>query len=262
MSTANEPILQAHRGVECEYPQNTMVSFRAAVEQGYGMIELDPGVTKDHKIVILHNKTVNATARYDDGRELEEETLLSSLTLDEVRKLDFGIFFSEKFKGERIPLLSDVLKLAEESGVGLKIDNKLRHFPEEDLHTVFSMFAETKAKICVSCWNHEIIERVLRELPRAEVHVDCMTDPGELSWLASVAPREKAVVWLPVDREKASWVKDGFATPESVANVKKFFRLGLWAVKDRESYDRILSDYRPDFVETSGQFKPRSGRKK
>ena len=47
--------LQAHKGVECEYPENTMPSFRAAVEQGYEMIELDVRATKDDRFVLLHD---------------------------------------------------------------------------------------------------------------------------------------------------------------------------------------------------------------
>ena len=51
--------LQAHQGVESECPGNTMSSFRAAVEQGYEMIELDLGVTKDGRFITMHNETIN-----------------------------------------------------------------------------------------------------------------------------------------------------------------------------------------------------------
>ena len=60
-------LLQAHRGVSSEYPENTMAAFRASVEQGYDLIELDPKHTADGKFVILHDKTLARTARDADG---------------------------------------------------------------------------------------------------------------------------------------------------------------------------------------------------
>ena len=36
-------ILEAHRGVSTEYPENTLCALRAAARQGYGMVEVDPG---------------------------------------------------------------------------------------------------------------------------------------------------------------------------------------------------------------------------
>ena len=59
--------LQAHRGVSSDCPENTMAAFRCAALQGYDVIELDPDYTKDGKIVILHDKTLNRTARKADG---------------------------------------------------------------------------------------------------------------------------------------------------------------------------------------------------
>ena len=60
-------ILQAHRGVSSDYPENTMVAYYAAVELGYGMIELDARFTKDNRCVMMHDRTLNRTTRNADG---------------------------------------------------------------------------------------------------------------------------------------------------------------------------------------------------
>ena len=60
-------MLDAHRGVYSEYPENTMPAFKAAAEQGYEVIELDPAVTKDGVIVFVHDSTINRTGRRQDG---------------------------------------------------------------------------------------------------------------------------------------------------------------------------------------------------
>ena len=59
--------LQAHRGVSAEFPENTMVAFQAAADQGYGLIELDPKYTADGQIVMLHDSYLKRTARDADG---------------------------------------------------------------------------------------------------------------------------------------------------------------------------------------------------
>ncbi len=55
-------LYQAHRGVQKEYPENTMAAIRAAKEQGYDIIEIDPAVTKDGVIVLMHDDTINRRA--------------------------------------------------------------------------------------------------------------------------------------------------------------------------------------------------------
>ena len=80
---------EAHRGVGTEYPENTFHSVMAAIEQGYDVIELDVGVTKDDVFVLLHDDTLNRTVRKADGSAIEEKTNLSEVTYEEL----FGIRF-------------------------------------------------------------------------------------------------------------------------------------------------------------------------
>ena len=56
-------LYQAHRGVQKEYPENTMAAIRAAKEQGYDIIEIDPAVTKDGVIVLMHDDTIGVDLR-------------------------------------------------------------------------------------------------------------------------------------------------------------------------------------------------------
>ena len=95
--------LQAHRGVSTDCPENTMAAFRAAVEQGYDIIELDPKFTADNRCVILHDRTLNRTGRLPDGSQLSEPVAIASLTYEEARGYDVGLWFGEEFRGERCP---------------------------------------------------------------------------------------------------------------------------------------------------------------
>lgn len=72
--------LQAHRGVCTEYPENTMAAFWGAICQDYKIIELDPNVTADGKFVILHDNTINRTARRPDGSVVRENRKVTEMT--------------------------------------------------------------------------------------------------------------------------------------------------------------------------------------
>lgn len=91
----------AHRGASAYYPENTMSSFRAAVEMDADMIELDVQLSKDKQIVVFHDAVLQ--------RKTNGKGLLIEKTYSELNKLDAGSWFRKEFKDERIPLLSEVL---------------------------------------------------------------------------------------------------------------------------------------------------------
>ena len=95
------PLLVAHRGVSARFPENTLVAFRAAVDEGSRMLELDVGLTADGVPVVLHDETLDRTT---DG-----EGSLSFATLDQITPLDAGRWFDPAFAGEPVPTLARVL---------------------------------------------------------------------------------------------------------------------------------------------------------
>ena len=84
-------------------PENTLAAFRAAIELGPDMIELDVTLTRDGEPVVIHDDTLDRTT---DGMGP-----VQAGTLAELRALDAGSWFSEEFAGERIPTLAEVLEL-------------------------------------------------------------------------------------------------------------------------------------------------------
>lgn len=83
-----------HRGASAYEPENTLTSFRRAIELGVDAIELDVRKTKDNELVVIHNADVNKTTNGNGP--------VNSFTLEEIKK------FVTK-KGEHIPTLEDVL---------------------------------------------------------------------------------------------------------------------------------------------------------
>jgi glycerophosphoryl diester phosphodiesterase len=59
--TWDPPEVTAHRGGSDERPENTMAAFRNAVAVGADAVEFDVRSTKDHRLVVLHDRTLNRT---------------------------------------------------------------------------------------------------------------------------------------------------------------------------------------------------------
>jgi len=93
----------AHRGCSSLYPENTLSSFREALEIGVDGIELDVRFTKDKEIVVIHDASVDRTTN-GKGR-------VSELTLKQIKKLSIIERKSGRLTQERIPLLKEVIDL-------------------------------------------------------------------------------------------------------------------------------------------------------
>lgn len=95
------PLVIAHRGYSALYPENTMPAFQAAVEAGADMVEFDVRLTRDRRLAVIHDDTVDRTT---DGRGYVRE-----LGLGEILHLDAGSWFGPTFTGTRVPNLESVL---------------------------------------------------------------------------------------------------------------------------------------------------------
>ena len=76
----------AHQGGEDEFPSNTMYAFKRAVRAGADMLELDVGVTRDGKVVVSHDTTLDRTT---NGKGT-----IASRTLRQIRRLDGAYWFA------------------------------------------------------------------------------------------------------------------------------------------------------------------------
>ena len=97
-----------HRGARALEPENTMLSYRKAIELGVDYIECDVHLTKDGHIILMHDHTVDRTTNGTGP--------VNAFTFEEIRRLDAG-------KGEGVPTLQELVDLAK-GIVGLHIELK------------------------------------------------------------------------------------------------------------------------------------------
>ena len=248
--------LQAHMGVASECPANTMPAFRCAAMQAYDVIELDLQFTKDKKIVVLHDNHINRTARNNDGSLIQEQISISDITYEEVLKYDFGVGFSNKYKGTEIPLFEDVLKMAADSNIHLKIDNKIRFFDGEMLCRFFDQIKGFAKYVSITSDNIEFTKRCMKEIPEIAIDYDGEVTEDTLKLLSVIVPQEQLTVWLPYKCKYTHWVKIPFADKNSAELVKRYAKLGIWLISDYKDFYDAAERFQPDIVETDGTIKP------
>lgn len=99
----NDLVVIAHRGASSVAPENTLAAAEQGITYGADMIELDIHLTKDGKIVVIHDHTVDRTTNGTGT--------IADMTLEEVQKLDAGSWKDPKYADQRVPTLDEFLKL-------------------------------------------------------------------------------------------------------------------------------------------------------
>ena len=107
--SCNSILRVAHRGASAQNPENTLLAFRQAIQQGVDMLEIDVHLTADDKLVVIHDSTLERTTNGHGN--------ICDHSLEEIRQLDAG-------QGERIPIFREVIQMARESQIRLCVEIK------------------------------------------------------------------------------------------------------------------------------------------
>lgn len=97
------PLIIAHRGAAQFAPENSLAAFAIAIDQGADGIEFDVHLSRDNQIIVHHD--------YYLGRTENGTGFIGDYSLPELQAFDIGVKFSDKFSGEKIPTLRDVLDI-------------------------------------------------------------------------------------------------------------------------------------------------------
>lgn len=114
----------AHRGASAYYPENTLVSFQAAIQMAADLIELDVRMTADGEVVVFHDEKLS---RLTNGRGR-----IANYSLAELKKLDVGGWFDKRFQGEKIPTLKEALAVCKDK-IALNIEIKDENAPKSHI---------------------------------------------------------------------------------------------------------------------------------
>lgn len=170
------PILIAHRGDKSHCPENTLVSFAAALDDGAEMIELDIALSRDRRMVVIHDDSLDRTTNGSG--------LVADLSLSELKALDAGSWFDPRFAGERIPTLAEVLEMVRQRAL-VNIEIKKSAFepsaPEDAienqlLELVAGMNLENH--VLISSFETRFLQRIARANPELALAAISL-EPGD-----------------------------------------------------------------------------------
>jgi glycerophosphoryl diester phosphodiesterase len=199
----------AHRGASAEYPENTMMAFRRAIEMGVDALELDVHLTYDGVLIVMHDSTLDRTT---DGKGLVRDHSLQAIS-----QLNAG-------QGERVPRLIEVIELARSTNLRLCIEIK-GAIPADEIkvaEAVVQMLDQMDYadKVIVTSFYGTALKRVRELCPTLSTMLDPSPQDGSLT------PRQICEQGLQAGANSLSY--DGrFVTPE-VAAAARLAGLALW----------------------------------
>jgi glycerophosphoryl diester phosphodiesterase len=110
------PLVLGHRGASADAPENTLAAFRLALDQGADGVELDVWRCASGEVVVVHDE--------DTARVSGVALRVPQASVAELRALDVGAWKGEAFRGERMPLLSDVLEALPGAVVNVELKSR------------------------------------------------------------------------------------------------------------------------------------------
>lgn len=114
-----------HRGYQTIAPENTIPAFKLSKKMGFDCVESDVRFTSDGVAVMLHNASINNTARNADGTSISGTVNIASITYEQALTYDFGIWKSSDYAGTKIPTFEQFISLCKNIGLHPYIELKV-----------------------------------------------------------------------------------------------------------------------------------------
>ena len=157
------PRIVAHRGDSAFFPENTLEAFRSAYELGVDVIETDVHLTKDGKIVIWHDPTLE--------RNTNGSGTLESHTLSELKALDAGYTFTRdggktypfRGKGVQLATLDEALKALPDARFNIDLKSQEEEIVDRYIEVIKSNHAEDR--VCTASFHLENLKKLRKAAP-------------------------------------------------------------------------------------------------
>ena len=151
----------AHRGASHDAPENTLAAVNLAWQQKADAVEIDVWLTKDGRIVAIHDSTTKRTAGRDWG--------VADRTLADLRTLDAGSWKGAAWAGEKIPTLEEVLAtIPDNKRLFIEIKCKTEILPE--LERVLKASGKAPHQTAVISFDLDTVQKVKRRMPGLKVY--------------------------------------------------------------------------------------------
>ncbi|MHA1235328.1 MAG: glycerophosphodiester phosphodiesterase [Promethearchaeota archaeon] len=219
----NQILIMGHRGASAVVPENTLKAFEKAIELKADYIEFDVQETVDGELVITHDEDIK--------RITGQDGIISKMTLNELRMLDFG-------ESEKIPTLEELVKLTK-NRIKLNCEIKTKGITEKVIK-IFRKWGILDTSMVSSFIHEELLE--IQKLESSIKLASLEPTPGtiKIDWskkkemieycinnkLYAINPIVMMVDQQFIDYAHANDIKVFPWTVDSRVGIKKLIRLG------------------------------------
>lgn len=198
------PKIFAHRGLSSKAPENTLSAFKESLCYEIDGIEFDVQMSKDNKLVVIHDERLERTT---NGKGF-----LIDYTYDELSRLDAGSWFSDKFKGEKIPLLEEVLELLMKHNIIINIELKNSLIKYENIEReVIAMIKDFKIlnRTIISSFNYYSLRKV--RLINSEINIAVLCEAlmyNPLEYLSTIGAKAIHTSKSTINKKLVAYLND------------------------------------------------------
>ena len=219
------PLIWAHRGASAEAPENTLAAFSLALSQGADGIELDAQRCSSGEVVVVHDDSLARTTGL--------EALVTQTLWPVLRTLDAGAWKGDRFRGERVPLLAEVLE-----AFPRLVNVELKCEGADDRGLTAEVIGVVRAagatdRVLLSSFNPLCLLRAARiapGIPRA------LLLEREQRWAL------RSALAAPLVGARALHPEDVLATPKRVARwIARGYSVACWTVDDAAAAARLYA---------------------
>ena len=243
----SKPLIVAHRGASFDAPENTLPAFELAWKQAADAIEGDFLLTKDNRIVCIHDGSTKRLA--------DRNLAVRGSTLKELRELDVGSWKHEKYKGTKIPTIAEVFATIPD---GKKIFVEVK-CGKEIIPYLVKEIGKSKLKteqVVLICFKQEVVKAFKKALP-----------DNKAFWLSSFK-KDKEGAWKPTLETVLQTLKDTNSdgldanknVPGEIARkiMKEGYEWHAWTVNDVATAKKLknlgihsITTDRPELIKSS-----------
>ena len=239
---SNDMRVIGHRGAAAYAPENTLISFQKASELGCKYIEFDVAQSRDEELFCFHDDSLFRTT----GAAGE----FANIDASEIKSLDAGQWFSNKFRGTSIPTLQDAIFWLNQKNIQANIEIKpvngqIMSISKSVIHTVTKYWSPAKPLPLLSSLNYKVLQLLHKMAPDMPIAYVLNAWPDD--WLQRMQKINCKVLNINKKIATLSKVKQALAADIEVnvftvnrrSQAKKFFRWGV---------SHVFSDH-PDLLD-------------
>lgn len=221
----------AHRGIPTLAPENTMKAFQAVVDNGLNWIETDLSITKDEDVFIIHDDKLDRTT--------DQTGSIETVDTEVVAEADAGSWYSDKFTGEKIPTLDQLIEFLNQNKLNANIELKGvvgddANYLADKLVLKFSKALrklDDDIELIISSFNPIMLEKMFKLNPELKYAVLFDHQAIGEDWNLIMQACHAKIIH-PDDRE---------LTQERIKLMKQYhYQINVWTVDDKKRAQQLL----------------------